>query len=121
VLDTAMRGDCLSAFEVMAQSTKLGTSLMGQRGVAALSEDADVRAAASARVRELLWLAGLNFNEDGNLRFAGPGYEGSAQEGAAWAAAFAVGDGEVPATRRWFVARGLPALPPDGYRVPKGF
>jgi hypothetical protein len=111
-----VQAGCHRAFELMAQSSKLGPSLQGWHGLARFTDDAALRSRARVELRDRYWLAGWRFEQD-RVYTDVPGDFHSAGERRAWQAAFRRGGGEIPSLRRWFVARGMPAHAPSDYNV----
>ena len=112
-----VQAGCQRAFELMAQSSKLGPSLQGWHGLARFTGDGAVRSQAKVELRDRYWLAGWRFWQDGVYTDV-PGDFHSAPERLAWQAAFRDGGGEIASLRRWFVSRGMPAHAPSDYDIP---
>jgi hypothetical protein len=111
------RADCLRIAVLLSRSSDLFGSLWGWRQLHAQESDPQLRAHAYRQMRDSEWRLRQQFEARySSWQFNDGAPEWSAQQWQQWVAAWQPGDGEIPATKRWLVARGLTVAAPAEFQ-----
>ena len=113
-----IRPDCLRVARLLSSSSNVSGAYWGWRQIYLQDPDADSRARAFQSLRNAQWLwmqargSGSTLQADGSWR------EWTATDWGNWRAAWASGDGEIPALKRWLASQGQPVEAPADYQMP---
>ena len=114
-----IRPDCLRVARLLSGSSDVFGAYWGWRQIYLQDPDADSRARAFQKLRNAGWLwlqavqaPGTTRQTDGSWR------DWTTEEWENWRTAWASGDGEIPALKRWLASQGRPVDAPADYQMP---
>lgn len=114
-----IRPDCLWVARLLSGSSDVFGAYWGWRQIYLQDPDANSRALAFQNLRNAQWLWLQAVQGPGTTRQAdGSWRDWTAEEWQNWRTAWASGDGEIPALKRWLVSQGRPAEAPADYQLP---
>lgn len=113
-----LRPDCLRIAKLLSGSTDAVSASWGWRMVYTSETDPQAREIAKIQLRNHYWLQ-RNFRPGINHHDKDYGWDPwSLGEWQQWEAAWAAGDGEIPALKRWLGSRAVPVTAPTDYELP---
>lgn len=113
-----LRPDCLRIAKLLSGSTDVVSASWGWRMVYTSETDPQARQIAKIQLRNHYWLQ-RHFRPGINPHDKDYGWDPwNLGEWQQWEAAWAPGDGEIPALKRWLASRALPVTAPTDYELP---
>lgn len=114
-----MQAECLRIARLLSNSTDLRAARWGSRRVYEAQSDPTARGLALQHLRNRWWWQQNSWNIGMNLRTKDHGWDPWTEaEWQVWATAWAPGDGEIPAVKRWLKSRGLSVSAPPEFELP---
>lgn len=114
-----IKSDCSRVARLLSQSSDIGFAHWAWRQLYLQAPDAASRAAAFDKLRNAKWLW-LQAQGPGSTRLVDGswGRKWDSSDWNRWYAAWAPGDGEIPAMKRWLAAQGQPVEAPADFAIP---